>query len=234
MNAVMRQATVRGAEPGAPQRPRGERDAARARGGEQPRGGQPGHRDLVALPPVDRALAADEHGPEQRHVAEERARPPAPTPGPATSRCRAGSGSRSPAAPPGGAARSTGRRRSRRRTAPEAMQPLAGEANPRHLLRGRDRGGPGPGASRSRADASPAATGSPQPLAPVRRSSALSVRPDGRRPALSRGACGADRLGEHRAGHQVDQVVLAEVHERQAEQQGVAPAERTGDRIRPR
>ena len=34
---------------------------------------RPGHRDLIALAPVDPALAADEHGSEQRDVAEKRA-----------------------------------------------------------------------------------------------------------------------------------------------------------------
>ena len=59
-------------EPRAPQRPGRQRDPAGARGGEQARGREPGHRDLVALAPADSRLAADEHGSEQRDVAAER------------------------------------------------------------------------------------------------------------------------------------------------------------------
>ena len=53
MNATIRQATTPRLHAGAPQRPRGQRDPAGAGGGEQPRGRQPGHRDLVALAPAD-------------------------------------------------------------------------------------------------------------------------------------------------------------------------------------
>ena len=57
----------------APQRPRGQRDAARAAGREQARRRQPGHRDLVARAQVDARAVADEDAAEHRHVAAERA-----------------------------------------------------------------------------------------------------------------------------------------------------------------
>ncbi len=60
------------AHPRAPQRPGGQHEAARAAGGEDPRGGQPGHRDLVARPPVDPCRARAQEDPaEHRDVAEE-------------------------------------------------------------------------------------------------------------------------------------------------------------------
>ena len=60
------------AHPGAAQRPCRQRDPARAGRGEQAGRRQPGHRDLVALAPVDPRFAADEHAAEQPHVAAER------------------------------------------------------------------------------------------------------------------------------------------------------------------
>ena len=67
----MRQATTLALHPRAPQRPRGERDAAGAGGREQARGGHAGHGDLVARAPVDPRLAAHEDRAEEDHVAGE-------------------------------------------------------------------------------------------------------------------------------------------------------------------
>jgi len=101
----------------APQRPSRQRDSAGAGGGEQPRGGQPGHRDLVALPPADPRLSAHEHGPEQRDVAAEREELEKPREHKPPHVALTPAGSRSPGDPGSSAARSTGTRRSRGRTA---------------------------------------------------------------------------------------------------------------------
>ena len=54
------------------QRPRREHQPAGAAGGEDPRGGEPGHRDLVAGAPADpRRARAHEDAAEHRHVAAE-------------------------------------------------------------------------------------------------------------------------------------------------------------------
>ena len=57
MNATIRQATSRGVHSRASQRPRGQRHPAGAGGREQARGGEAGHRDLIALAPADPILA---------------------------------------------------------------------------------------------------------------------------------------------------------------------------------
>ena len=188
---------------------------------EQPGGGQARHRDLVALSPVDPGLAADEDATEQPRRSHRTSTPRAGRPAPATTRCRAGSGSRSRCRPS-----SFGSTKYRKASA-EATNTSVASSRPR--------------VRRKRGSSSPFVA--VRPARPgvcsgdVRRRSAATSRPSGLRgpggPPRGAGTEAsaaaqrvADPLRQRRAADQVDRVVLAEVDQREAEHPGVRPATR--------
>ena len=268
MKATMRQATMRALHAGAAQRPGGQRDAAGARGGEQPRGGQPGHRDLVALPPAERrARGRTRRGTarrSQRRTGTRRA-PPRRT----TTCCRSDAvpGAGQPARPGDLGQHEVQEGDHRQHEEPEGDRALAGDVHARHLLVGGPAAGDaGSGSSRSPGTASgrpSSARAATAPLARQRgradrrrpsrglppRCSAVSSAPaprDGaprgrvrprlegctpraRQRGLARGPSDAPPR-QRGAGQEVDDVVLAQIDQREAKRPCIGPAQRPCDR----
>ena len=225
----------------APQRPRGQRDAAGAGGREQPRRGQAGHRDLVALAPADPRLGAAASrtrrgtAPRSRRTRAARARRRSRST--SCRRCSMPVHRRADAGELGQhevqEARSTERTNTPKRDdLPPRERGRA--ASPRRSRRRCSRTG-GSALRPAPPSASLAARHLPPPLAlrPSRVPYASRAADRARRRAAARGAArGAEPAhgrGQRGAGEQVDDVVLAQIHQREAR-----ASPRTPSRARPR
>ena len=225
--------------PGAPQRPRRQRDAARAAGREQPRRRQAGHRDQVAVAVRERRARRHVDAVEQRHVAgdrqqlerERRRQPRAVAVGDSLVGVLHAADLRQ---------HEVQERDRREHEDGEQDHAPPRQRDARHLLlvvAARCRRT----AARRAARSTPRAAGSYGALDGVlghRPRPAPAPRSPARRRRRARASGPSDRrerahaLGQREPREQVDDVVLAQVHEREPERQRVRPAERALDPTR--
>ena len=214
------------AHPRAAQRPGGEHEPARAAGREQARRRQPRHRDLVARRPADprRRRARTRRGTSRR----------------SRRTCRASAAARRPSRPAGRPRSASTCRRARRAAAAGSRARRARRAGTppsATRLRRRDRRAPGAPRASSSSGGSGLTCGSGAALASCARPRLQHLHACGHALDQRRhgGRAAPDPLGEREPGGEVDDVVLAQVDERDAERAGVGPARprRPRDRSRP-